>query len=146
MHSEDPTVIRSLAVHREDIVTALEANAGRGATAVLRVTPPFNGRMRARLHLAGGEGGYESAPAPIHIPPDRFVSDPAPAYPEPDETEDQLRTAGATAAETVDPEQHREVHTARVADWRTAVAEALLEQITIETPAGDHDVAVLPLG
>ena len=58
MESEDPTVVRSLAVHADDVVQALETNARADGEveAILRVTPPFSGRMRARLHLAGREG------------------------------------------------------------------------------------------
>ena len=43
MESDDPTVIRSLAVTADDVVAALEANERRDAAAVLRVTPPFSG-------------------------------------------------------------------------------------------------------
>ena len=73
--ADDPTVIDTLAITAEDLIAALEANARRDAGAVLRVTPPFSGRMRARLHLAGAEGGYDDTPRPIHIPPQRLLAD-----------------------------------------------------------------------
>ena len=47
----NPTVIRSVAVTTADVVAALETNETTSKRAVLRVLPPFNGRMRARLHL-----------------------------------------------------------------------------------------------
>ena len=144
VQSADPTVVRSLAVHADDVVSALEANAVRDAGAVLRVTPPFNGRMRARLHLAGGEGSYDTDPEPIHVPPERLVDEAAPTYPTPDETADELREREGEAAYTTD--RHREFHAERVEAWRAAVREHLTERTTIPTAEGAHEVAVLTLG
>lgn len=144
MQSDDPTVVRSLAVHAADVVSALEANATRDAEAVLRVTPPFNGRMRARLHLAGGEGTYDTDPEPIHVPPERFVTEDAPAYPTPDETEDALRERVGEGGYTT--ERHREFHTERVEEWRAAVRNHLAERATLPISGGAHEVAVLTLG
>jgi hypothetical protein len=143
VQSDDPTVIRSLAVHADDVIAALEANARREAGAVLRVTPPFNGRMRARLHLAGTEGEYEGDVRPIHVPPLALVTDSAPAFPDPDETEDRLR-ADATVEYTA--ERHRERHVERVEEWREAVREHLVEATSIETSAGPHEVRIATLG
>jgi len=142
VQSDDPTVVRSLAVHADDVVSALEANAARDAAAVLRVTPPFNGRMRARLHLAGGEGAYDTDPEPIHVPPERFVTEDAPPYPTPDETEDALREREGEYT----PERHREFHAERVEDWRASVRAHLVERTTLPTPEGAHEVSVLTLG
>lgn len=143
MSSEDPTVVRSLAVHTDDVVAALEANATRDAGAVLRVTPPFAGRMRARLHLAGAEGTYETTPAPVHVPPEALVDADAPPVPTPDATEDELR-ADPDAEYT--PERHRSYHVARVEAWREAVRDHVRERATIETSAGPHEVHVATLG
>ncbi|MEF8843124.1 MAG: hypothetical protein V5A62_16115 [Haloarculaceae archaeon] len=143
MQSDDPTVIRVLAVHADDVVSALEANASRDVRAVLRVTPPFNGRMRARLHLAGAEGGYGTDPEPLHVDPERLVGDDAPAYPTPDRTEDELRSDPEKA---YTPEAHRDYHACRVERWRERVREHLLEHATVEAPAGPHEVRVATLG
>lgn len=143
MSDDDPTAIRSLAVTAEDLVAALEANARRDAGAVLRVTPPFSGRMRARLHIAGAEGGYDGSPEPIHVDPGRLVADDAPPFPGVDETEDDLR-ADPDAEYT--PERHRERHEARVETWRESVREYVRETATVETPAGPVTVAVALLG
>jgi NAD(P)H-dependent FMN reductase len=142
VQSDDPTVVRSLAVHADDVVAALEANAARDAGAVLRVTPPFNGRMRARLHRAGGEGSYDTDPEPIHVPPARLVTEDAPAYPTPDETEDTLRERDPEYT----TERHREFHAERVAAWREAVRDHLVERVTLPVGADGHPVDVLTLG
>jgi hypothetical protein len=132
--------IRSIAVHAEDVVTALEANRRGESRAVLRVTPPFSGRMRARLHVEQGSE-YDTTPEPIHIAPSRLVAD-APDYPTPDATEKRLR-----ASETdYTVERHHERHTAAVADWRETVAGAIAESVTLDGGFGSHRVAVSALG
>ena len=135
----DPTVINSIAVTIEDALAALEATEGTGRDPVLRVTPPFSGRMRARLHLAGEEGTYEGT-KPIHISPARLVA-PLPAYP----------TANETAAELdpdVDPntDQHHQTHTERLDKWRETVCENLVDTTEIATPAGTVAIEVRWLG
>lgn len=47
----DPTEIKSVAVKTDEVVQALELNQTSAKRAVLRVTPPFSGRMRARVHV-----------------------------------------------------------------------------------------------
>lgn len=136
MESDDPSVIRVLAVSADDLVTALEANCRRDADAVLRVTPPFSGRMRARLHRAGYESGYGD-PEPIHLDPQQFVGDPPP-FPHPDDTEDELREAG-----NYSPERHREAHAAAVDRWRESVREDVLDSLALP---GDGRAAIAVLG
>lgn len=143
MQSDDPTAIRVLAVHAADVVSALEANAARDARAVLRATPPFAGRMRARLHLAGTEGSYEVDPEPLHVDPERLVEDDAPEYPTPDRTEDELRSDPDATYTT---ETHRAYHERRVEEWREQVREHVRERATVRTPAGPHEVRVTTLG
>lgn len=136
---DDPRRIRSVAVTTEDVVTALEANVRSDAGAVLRVTPPFNARERARLHRAGGEGGY-GGERPVHLDPRALVADPPP-YPSPDETEDELRAAGEYT-----PDRHRERHVEAVAAWREAVADSLVDECALSAPDGSHAVEVKALG
>lgn len=140
VESDDPTVVRSVAVTVDDVVTALEARRRAGRRTWLRLTPPFSARMRARLHAADGSTDGADGPAPVLVRPARFVSDPPP-YPDPDETADALRAAGA-----YDPERHRERHADRVAEWRAAVRAAVAEEVALPTPAGEHRVAVIRLG
>lgn len=134
----DPTAIRSLAVTVDDVVTAVEARR-EGRPVVLRVTPPFHARMRARLHVADGD---RDDPDAIHLDPGRLLADAAPDYPTPSETEDRLRSTDREYT----PAAHREVHEAAVASWREAVRGHLVATLVLETPDGDHAVDVKPLG
>ncbi|QLD84771.1 hypothetical protein HWV23_03250 [Natronomonas halophila] len=141
MTSEDPSTVRTIAVTADDVVAALEANERRDAGAVLRVTPPFSGRMRARLHRAGTESDY-GTPEPLHIPPAKLVAS-VPSFPSADDTEDDLRS---------DPEveysrsEHRKRHEAAVEAWREAVRERIRDRVTVETPDGPHEIQVTVLG
>jgi hypothetical protein len=137
----DPTQIRVLAVTVDDITSAIEANIRRDAEAVLRVTPPFSGRMRARLHRQGAEDDYEE-PTPLHIPPEQFV-EAIPGFPSPDETEDELRTAPEV---TYTPTRHRKRYQTAVEAWRRNLQESIVPSVRIETPDGRHEVRVAPLG
>lgn len=139
--SDDPSVIRSIAISTEDLVAALESARRSGRDAVLRVTPPFSGRMRARLHVAGADQ-YDD-PAPIHIDPATLVADSAPDYPTPAQTEDELR---ADPNVTYSRERHHDRHADAVAEWRASVGSHVVETTTIETPSGPQEIAVTLLG
>lgn len=139
--SNDPTVIRSIAVTSQDLVAAVETNRTTPKQAVLRLTPPFSGRMRARLHVEGGEEYDE--PRPIHVEPAVLLADDAPAYPRPADTEAEIRR-DPSLSYTV--ERHHERHTAAVEAWRTELVEAVRSRATIETPAGPREVSVSLLG
>ena len=133
--------VRSIAVTTDDVVTALEAVHRGSKPAVLRVTPPFAGRMRARLHVEGAEGGYDDERTPVHIAPERLVEG-APPYPDPDRTEDELRAAG----EEYSPETHRERHVEAVEAWRAAVRESVVDCVELEVDGGVHRLEVKTLG
>ncbi len=145
MDDGDPTQIRSLAVTVEDVVTAVELNRTTSRRAVLRVTPPFNGRMRARLHvvLDGRSDVHPTATAPIHIDPERLLTADAPSYPTAVETEEQLRE---DPAETYTVDRHHERHVAAVNDWRANLADAFCDRVRIQTNAGPHEIEVKTLG
>jgi len=142
MSSDDPTVIRAIAITAEDVASALAATHRSGKDAVLRITPPFSGRMRARLHVEGS-ADYEGSPRPIHLPADTLVTDAAPSYPTPADTEDRLR---ADPEETYSRERHHEYHQAAVATWRESVGNHVVDTVTLPTPAGQHEVTVSLLG
>ncbi len=135
----EPTAIRSLAVSVEDVVTALELNETTPREAVLRVTPPFSGRMRARLHVVTDESGEET----IHVDPETLLEPDAPSYPTAADTEDELRD---DPGESYTVERHHDHHLDAVADWRNKVANSIRARATIQTADGPHEVDVTALG
>lgn len=142
-NSSDYRDIRSLAVHTEDVVTAFETNLTPGPRAVLRVTAPFAGRMRARLHVEGGEG-YTETPRPLHVDPTILLdSDRVPDYPRAADTEERLR-ADSKLEYSID--RHHALHTDRVAAWRESAGNAVVETAELDGPQGPHRVRVLALG
>ncbi|QIO23751.1 hypothetical protein [Haloarcula sp. JP-L23] len=134
--SPDPSVVRSLAVSAEDLTAALEANARDGPRTVLRATPPYSGRMRARLHVVQGDDEET-----LHVAPEQLLTDTAPAYPTPDDTADELR---ADEEETYTVERHRAYHERRVDEWRETVFDHVVDAVTV--PAVDHEVNISLLG
>jgi hypothetical protein len=134
----DPDAIRSVAVTIDDVVTALEARRS-GRSVVLRVTPPFHARMRARLHVASGE---REDPDAIHLVPRRLFDDDLPAFPTPAETEDRLRASDREYTTEAHHDRHREA----VDQWRASARDHLLEELLLETPSGPHAVEVKALG
>ena len=137
--TSDPRAISTVVITLADVVAALEAALGTGRDAVLRITPPFSGRMRARLHVAGGEGGYGD-PAPIHVDPTSLV-DPVPDYPTAAETATALDSADA-----INTDRHEAAHTERVAEWRQSVRDNVVDTAEIDTPAGAVAIEVRWLG
>ena len=138
-----PERIRSIAVHRGDVANALEATLRSDRAVVLRVTPPFSGRMRARLHSLGDGTGSSTAPSesaagsPIHIDPRDLVAE-TPPYPEVDETTSEYPGA--------DVETRRERHAEAVAAWRETVRQSVVSSVTIADGDGTNrevDVTVL---
>jgi hypothetical protein len=139
--SEDPTDVRTVVVTAEDVVAAFEATSQADREAVLRVTPPFSGRMRARLHVSevvpGTEAAAEADPddtgvAPVEMPPEKLLAD-APPYPHPDDTEDEIRS-DRTVEYT--RERHRERHEAAVERWRERAREHVVEEVVVDTQRG----------
>ncbi len=134
-----PTTIRSLAVSVEDLVTALELNETTPRRAVLRVTPPFSGRMRARLHVVTEESDEET----LHVDPKTLLEPDAPAYPSATDTEDELRN---DPGESYTVERHHDYHLETVAEWRNEIAESIRLRATVQTADGPHEVDVVALG
>ena len=139
--SDDPTRIRTLAVTADDAVSALEAREQRDRPVVLRATPPFSGRMRARLHVVRDED--HEPPAPLHVAPDALLDESAPEYPRPADTEDELR-ADSDVEYTV--ERHHDRHQEAVSTWREHVRDHFRDTVTVDTPAGPHEVELTILG
>lgn len=142
LESPDPTVIETVVVTAEDLTSALETNRTSGKHAVLRMTPPFSGRIRARLHVELDEN-YDQDPEPVHLEPRMLVEDSLPAYPRPAETEDQIRS-DPDREYTVD--RHHEYHATVVEEWRRQVPDAVESRVTVETPTGSTTVDISILG
>lgn len=140
--ADGPRTIRSIAVTAEDAVRAYEASERNDRETVLRVTPPFSGRMRARLHVPGA-GDPTGDPAPVHVDPAALFDDRLPAYPEPADTEAELREDSDLEYST---ERHHERHVDRVREWRERARSAIADRVEIETPSGPHAVEVTVLG
>ncbi len=138
----DPRVIESVAIQVPDLVRAAEARARDRAATVLRVTPPYSGRMRARLHVADNDSYDPTRPeTPLHLMPHAFLAE-QPAFPTPDETEEQLRAADVSYT----PERHHDYHQTQVITWRTRIAESIVETTTIPLGETSHPIDVLTLG
>jgi hypothetical protein len=99
--------------------------------------------MRARIHRVSDDAGEPAEP--IHVDAADLV-DPLPAYPEVDDTVADHPDA--------DVDTRRERHAEAVAEWRTAVREAVGGSVELavdaeaggEGPATTHTVDVTPLG
>ncbi|WP_158056139.1 hypothetical protein [Halorussus halophilus] len=144
----DPRDVRSIAVTADDVVTAYEADRRSARSPVLRVTPPFSGRMRARLHVADSESrrtsDVDEETGAVHVSPTRLVDETRiPDYPTPDDTEDAIRS---NPDESFSVEHHHERQVEAVADWRATVADALVESVELRTVDGPHRVEVKRLG
>ena len=137
----EPTDVVSVAVHVDEVATALETNLRSPERTVLRLTPPFAPRMRARLHRPiAGEYDDRDGVRPIHVDPAALVSS-IPAYPEPDETAAEL-----DADESYSAESHRERHQRAVDGWRSEVGDRLVDAVELDTESGPHRVDVKRLG
>jgi len=133
----DPSVVRSVAISAADLVAALEATESGEAVTVLRVTPPFSGRMRGRLHVVQGDADAET----LHVPPAALVDQSAPSYPTPDETADDLREA---SDDEYSVERHREYHQRRVREWRERLPDHAVDAVCL--PAVGHEITISLLG
>lgn len=137
----DPTRIRSIAVHREDVATALEATIRSERRVVLRITPPFSGRMRARLHeLSSGradEKDEDGKDEPIHVDPHDLIDD-VPAYPEVDQTASEYPEANL--------ETRRKRHMEAVDSWREVIRDSVTDSVTIDAGSVAREVDVVALG
>jgi hypothetical protein len=142
VESDDPTDVSTIVVAADDVISALESASRGGRETVLRITPPFSGRMRARIHVPVDDE-YEETPAPIHVPPEDLVTDSAPAFPTPASTEDELR---ADPEETYSRDRHHSYHAERVDAWRERLRAHIVETTELDTPAGPHEVTVAVLG
>ena len=137
----DPTAIRSLAISPEDAADAYAYGRENPGEAVLRVTPPFHGRMRARLHVYRVDDTHMTGA--VHVAPEDVIADDVvAAYPDlEDEREAELDDLEAAAAERI-----RKRRAEAVDEWQERAAEAIVDSVTLETDDGPHRVDVKRLG
>ena len=141
--SPDPRTVDVLVVHADDVVAALAATA-QGRETVLRVTPPFRRRQRARIHVpesadAEDHGDSERDPSsnadatPLLVPAGAFVDADAPPFPRAPDTEPTPADSPA-----YDVEEHFERHEDAVADWRERVPAHFRDGVAVDGPSGER--------
>lgn len=117
--ASDPDIgaIRSIAVDAEAVVDAFVYTRENPGTAVLRVTPPFHGRMRARIHVFRDDPGPDAA---YCQPDDLLPAAVAEAYP-------------ASRGDVYDPGEvgdnspdGRPAHARAIEDWRERAEGAIV--------------------
>jgi len=117
--------IRSLAVTAEDVVDAFVYTRENPGDAVLRVTPPFHGRMRARLHV------YQQDDAQVtgahHIEPAALLERAVVAtYPTLETVAERVERDGGT---TDIISAH---HATALEKWREQALESLVDRVPLE--------------
>lgn len=150
------SAIRSIAVTGEDVVNAFiytRENPGRG---VVRIVPPFHGRMRARLHVYQLDDSPDTGA--IHIEPKRLLEpDVVASYPSLERIEASYRDergiesgadgeTGTDHEPGLDPERLRKRHADAIDSWRDDARTSIVSTITLEGTDGSHSVAVSVLG
>ena len=129
----DPSAIRSLAISPADAVDAYVYSRANPGEAVLRVTPPFHGRMRARLHVYHVDD--TELTGAVHVSPDDAIADDVVAeYPRIETPADD------------DSERLRERHAEAIEAWRARAREAIAETVSIETESGPRTVDLKQIG
>lgn len=131
----DPSTIRSIAVRPEDAVDAFAYSRENPGEAVLRITPPFHGRMRARIHVYRVDDTQMTGA--VHISPADLIEDGVlAAYP-------RLEVEDGDGAEA---SRIRKRHADAVGAWQERARDAIVDAVAIETDDGPRRVAVKPLG
>ncbi|WP_227130596.1 hypothetical protein [Halorubellus salinus] len=149
VESPDPRSVDVLVVHADDVVAALAATA-QGRETVLRVTPPFRRRQRARIHVPGEMGVQQAAPPesnpagnderaedvdadPLLVPAEAFVDENAQSFPRAPDTEPK-----PAESPEYDVDEHFERHEDAVADWRERVPEHFRERTHVAGPSDER--------
>ncbi|SDJ44836.1 hypothetical protein [Natronorubrum texcoconense] len=134
---DDPTAIRSLALSPADAADAYAYTRENPGEAVLRVTPPFHGRMRARIHVYHLDD--TELTGAVHVAPQVVIAD---------DVVDDYPTL-ETELEDVDPSETDRVrrrHGEAVEAWQKRAREAIVDEVTLETDDGPHPVEIKRIG
>lgn len=141
----DPTAIRSIALSPEDAVDAYVYGRENPGEAVLRVTPPFHGRMRARIHVYRVDD--TELTGAVHLSPADVIDDDVVAdYPDLESELAAADTESDTEPDSEAAERIRKRQAAAVEDWRERAREAIVDTVTLETDDGSHRVDIKRLG
>ena len=140
---DDPTVIRSLAVSASDVVDAFLYTRENPEDAVLRVTPPFHGRMRARLHVYHLDDSLETGA--IHLQPATLLEESVvDAYSTLEVGSDRAERGGGPTES--DAKRTRDQRTAALESWRDRAREGIVDSVVLETGERETRVDVKRLG
>lgn len=127
--SPEIAAIRSIAVDAEAVADAFVYGRENPGIAVLRVTPPFHGRMRARIHVFRDDPGPEAA---YCRPEDLLPAEVVEAYP--------VGSGGDSEPGDADESVPRNAHAGAIEDWRGRAERAIVDEATVER--GDDRVRV----
>ncbi|ELY52242.1 hypothetical protein [Natronolimnohabitans innermongolicus] len=144
---DDPTTIQSLALSPEDVVNAYAYTRENPGEAVLRATPPFHGRMRARIHVYHRDD--TELTGAVHVRPDDLIEDDVcAAYPSLEDARSAADSDPASGGDATDEETERlrKRHADAVERWQARARDALVDAVALETDAGTHRVAVKRVG
>lgn len=138
--SHDVTVVRSIAVSPADVVDAYVYTRENPGQAVVRLTPPFHGRMRARLHAFHVDDSTETNA--VHIDPATLLE---PAALERYPTLERV-TATLETAEITDTAVVREHYDSALERWRERARANIRQTATLASGDGQHRVRVVCIG
>ncbi|MFC6769228.1 hypothetical protein [Natrinema soli] len=149
--ADDPSAIRSIALSPDDAVDAYAYGRENPGEAVLRVTPPFHGRMRARIHVYRVDD--TELTGAVHLSPAEIIEDDVVAeYPDLESARadaDDDSDADDDPDEATDSEETdriRERHAEAVEGWQERAREAIVQTVALETDDGSHRVELKTLG
>jgi hypothetical protein len=134
--------IETIVVDADDIVETIRRNArdrDEQRKHVLRVSPPFEGRKRAKPHVSDDHAHYPSEmnPKPIHIWADAF-HDTEFGYPETWEVhEAAMEQDGVDNIADVSDETLEECWDVHIEVWESEVRASLVDEVTFQIGTAD---------
>lgn len=137
VEDDDPTAIRSIALSPGDAASAYAYTQENPGEAVLRVTPPFHGRMRARIHVYRDDDAHVTGS--VHVPPGAVIAD---------DVVDEYPSLEANL-EDADPsetEQVRKRHADAVEEWQDRARESIVDAVSLALENGSHRVEIKRVG
>ncbi|SFB87291.1 hypothetical protein SAMN05444422_102502 [Halobiforma haloterrestris] len=137
MADDDPSAIQSIAISPDDAVDAYVYTRENPGEAVLRITPPFHGRMRARIHVYRVDDAHVTGA--VHVSAAEVIEDDVlEEYPQ---LEGELESVDDAEAERL-----RKRHAEAVEEWQERAAEAIVDAVALEVDGERREVEVKPLG